>query len=49
MVLTLANGKRRVTRTASPAESFGQYDHIRVGAISEGYVLLTWVRPFLAR
>ena len=46
VVLTLANGKRRVTRTASQAETWGSRHHVRVEAIPSGYVLLEWVRPF---
>ena len=46
VVLTLANGKRRVTRTASQAETWGSRHHVRVEAIESGYVLLEWVRPF---
>lgn len=47
VVLTLANGKRHVTRTASQAETWGSRHHVRVEAIPSGYVLLEWVRPFL--
>lgn len=47
VVLTLANGKRRVTRTTSEAATWGGMAHVRVEAISEGYVPLSWVRPFL--
>jgi hypothetical protein len=47
VVLTLANGKRQVTRTRSQAESWGGMDHVQVECISQGYVPLAWVRPFL--
>lgn len=46
VVLTLANGKRHVTRTASQAETWGARHHVRVEAIGSGYVLLEWVRAF---
>ncbi|OGT58899.1 MAG: hypothetical protein A3E01_05870 [Gammaproteobacteria bacterium RIFCSPHIGHO2_12_FULL_63_22] len=48
VVLTLANGKRSVTRTSSPAEHIGTHEFIRVGQIRVGLVLLNWVRPFHA-
>ena len=46
VVLTLANGKRHVTRTTSAAEHIGSHDFIRVGLIPVGLVLLGWIRPF---
>ena len=46
MVLTLANGKRHVTRTTSAAEHIGSHDFIRVRLIPVGLVLLGWIRPF---
>ena len=46
VVLTLANGKRFVTRTNSAAEHIGSHDFIRVGQIPVGLVLLDWIRPF---
>lgn len=42
--LTLANGEIVWTRTASAAETWGGMSHVKVEAISQGYVPLDWVR-----
>jgi hypothetical protein len=48
VVVRLHNGKRLRTRTTSEAATWGNLDHVAVEAIQPGYVLLSWVRPFLS-
>lgn len=45
VIVTLANGKRIRTETASEAVRVGQFDMIKVAAIQPGSVLLSWCWP----